>query len=178
MKNLTLLPMLFTLAACMSHIRYAGVDVPPRPAGERPVAYITNPELAQERAILEASRLYRLSRDAGAPNKITLAPLSVRGRCGNPLLASVFTLGLLPVVMRDSYTFGYTVEGPAGKQVFEHTVEMDFHYSLWELFFLFASDDRQLGRGVRAVALGAQPEGGDRPAPVAADVPQAAGQKR
>ncbi len=168
MKNLTLLPMLFVLAACMGHIRYTGAGVSPPPVAQRPEAYIVNPELKQERAVLEASRLYTISPDPGASHKITLAPLEKHPGCGNPMLGTILTLGLLPAHMPDSYTFGYTVEGPDGKQTFRHTVAVEYQYSLWELFFVFANDNKELGRALRAVTLGAEPDSGIRRAEVAA----------
>ncbi len=157
MRNLTLLSVLALLTGCMGHIRYLGPDVAPQPVAQRPVAYITNPELRQEWAVLEASSLYTISPDPAAPSKITLAPIRKYPGCGNPMLGAIFTLGLLPAYMPDSYVFRYTEDGPGGKQAFEHNVRVEYRYSLWEAFFFWADDDKELGRAVRAAALPREP---------------------
>lgn len=161
MKRLALLPMLLALAACSGHTRYLGAEVAPMPESKRPVAYVTNPELKRELAILQASQLYRISLNPAAPDKITLDPLEKHPGCGNPMMGTVFTLGMLTSHMSDRYTLGYTLQDSYGTRKLSYTVGMDYSYSLWETFRIFSNDDEELGRALRAAAL--RPEPGLQP---------------
>ncbi len=49
------------------------------------------------------------------------------------------------------------------------TLAVEYQYSLWELFFVFANDNKELGRALRAVTLGTEPDSGIRRAEVAVD---------
>ena len=144
---------LFTVSGCAGHLRYVGPEVAELPADQRPVAYVLNSEMKQEMAVLEASSIYKLSSDPSTPSKIRLEPMERMLACGNPLIGSMFTLGLMPVHLPDGYTMRFSEEGPLGKKEFAYVLNMHYRYSLWERFYIFSNEDKELGAAVRAAAL-------------------------
>ena len=76
---------------------------------EKKTAFVTNPELKEEYAILKQSGIFTLTTDSldDKAVKVKLQPLSRGFVCGNPILASAFTLGQLPVYFSDTYTYRF-----------------------------------------------------------------------
>jgi hypothetical protein len=76
--------------------------------GEKQTAYILNPELAKEKEILKGAGIFAftdsLSKDCMT---IKLRPLERRLSCGQPIIASLFTLGQVPVYFTDRYNYQF-----------------------------------------------------------------------
>ena len=69
--------------------------------------YVTNPELRREYEILRASGIYDLSSQPDGAHLLTLHPVRQYGRCANPLLLTIFTLGIVPGVLPAARAFEY-----------------------------------------------------------------------
>jgi len=119
-------------------------------AGSRPGgrASVANPELSEELAILETSGVYELVPAGHGDPVIRLEPRFTIGVCGNPILLTIVTFGLIPATVPYGSIFTYTVEAPDGTvdaHVFRLSGETrisPFQYVMG----LFHSDTEALGR--------------------------------
>jgi hypothetical protein len=77
--------------------------------GEKKLAYVMNPELKKEYAILAHSGIFNLTNDSSsqASIKIMLYPMYRRLSCGQGIIASAFVLGQIPVYFPDKYFYGF-----------------------------------------------------------------------
>ena len=77
--------------------------------GQRKTAFVLNPELEKEYGILKASGIFILTTDSlnGESLKLRLHPLGSGFVCGQPVLASLFTLGQVPVYLPDTYSYRF-----------------------------------------------------------------------
>lgn len=101
---------------------------------EKLVVYVTNPSLARELEVLRASGLYRLAdRESGA-TKLKLREISQSGRCGNSLMLTMITFGLVPGYVPGAYTFSYELENKGQWIVVSHRLPLYERISLWERF--------------------------------------------
>jgi hypothetical protein len=78
-----------------------------QPPAEKENAYIINPELKKEKEIFAGSGIFNIVTDSNAAVKIKLYPLRQSWVCGQPLTASMLTLGQLPVYLTDRYFFEF-----------------------------------------------------------------------
>lgn len=74
----------------------------------KPIAFIVNNSLKKEYDILVHSDLFTITPDSGqADINIVIHPLERRPSCGQAFVASVFTLGQLPVYYTDRYIYRF-----------------------------------------------------------------------
>lgn len=137
MKTLAALLIITSLTSCASSFVVvqdkAGILATPKQTVQ-----VTNPELVREFEILKQSGIYHISNKPEAVT-LTLAPLKTwHYGCGNPLLGSVLTMGILPATLPATITFGYTLtEGGSIKQ-YGHSIRAYTRHSIWE--HLISSD--------------------------------------
>ena len=101
--------------------------------GSQPV-YVTNPELKFEHEVLKASGIYPLTHQTNASRHLTLRPIRQFARCGNPLMLSAFTLGIIPGEISGARTFEYELESDGKLQQCSHCLPLYERYSIWEHF--------------------------------------------
>jgi hypothetical protein len=99
--------------------------------GTRPV-YVTNPELHREYQILLASGIYPLSSQREAARLLTLHPVRQYGRCANPLMLTMLTVGIVPGVLPAARAFNYDLQTDGQTQTCEHHLPLYERYSIWE----------------------------------------------
>ena len=101
--------------------------------GPRPV-YVTNPEMHREFEILKISGIYQLSSQPDGARLLTLHPIQQYARCGNPLLLTIFTFGVLPGVLPAARAFDYALETDGVVERLEHHLPLYERVSIWEWF--------------------------------------------
>ena len=104
--------------------------------GEKKMAFVLNPELAKEYAILKQSGIFTLTTDSLNDNvvKVKLEPLSRGFVCGNPIIASVFTLGQLPVYLPAPYTYRFQEVSTHGTISRDLTLQLAQRFWFWDMF--------------------------------------------
>ncbi len=100
-------------------------------AGAEPV-YVTNPQMGREYQILKASGIYQLSDRPQSARRLTLRPIHQYGRCGNPLMLSAITLGIIPGVLPAARTFEYDLDNGTGVESYVHHLPLYERFSIWE----------------------------------------------
>jgi len=99
--------------------------------GARPV-YVTNPEMEPEYEILKASGIYELSSQSNGARPLTLHPMRQYGRCANPLMLSIFTLGIVPGFLPAGRAFEYDLETDGVSESCVHELPLYERFSIWE----------------------------------------------
>ncbi len=94
--------------------------------------FVKNPEMEREFKILSESGIYQISNTPDNVPKLTLLPIRQGPRCGNPLMLTIFTFGLIPSCMPGAYTFEYELETETGKERFIHHLPIYERFSIWE----------------------------------------------
>ena len=131
-KTLALFLFAALLTGCRSTLCvYSRDAVEPIPPDPRPV-YVTNPDLTREYEILKASGIYRLSYHSTDARLLTLKPLRQSARCGNPLLLSALTLGIIPGWLPGNYAFEYELKMDGAVQRWAHALPVYERFSIWE----------------------------------------------
>jgi len=77
--------------------------------GEKKEVFILNPELSNEYKILKNSGIYKIVDDSSKNSvlKIKLYPIGKNYACGQPIIASLITLGQVPVYFPDRYQYQF-----------------------------------------------------------------------
>ena len=93
-------------------------------------AYVENDTLKTELEILASSELFEITSDSTkADLKIKLYPLKQRFVCGQPLTASMLTIGQIPVYLPDIYLYRFD-EIENGKTT-ERKLELKIAQRVW-----------------------------------------------
>lgn len=115
----------------------------PHPGGK---ACVRNPELSEELEILEASGVFEIVAANEASKVLTLHPRKTGGVCGNPLLLTWVTNGLVPATVAIRSTFSFTLEEDGVVSEKEFVLEAERRVSVVQrLFKPFRKDTRTLG---------------------------------
>jgi hypothetical protein len=136
MDKLVFIPLLLLAAllnGCTSTLHVAGKrsELQRFDGGPTPV-YVTNPEMTPEYQILKRSGIYRISIDPEGARPLTLHRMGPRFVCGNPLITTVFTLGLIPVKLPAPWIFQYKMETDGRSEEVEHFLPLYERFSIWE----------------------------------------------
>ena len=99
--------------------------------GSQPI-YVTNPEMYREYKILQKSGIYHISNQPDLPLRLTLHPIYQYGRCGNPLMLTIFTLGIVPGYLPGAYVFEYDLETDGVVERRAHHLPLYERFSIWE----------------------------------------------
>jgi hypothetical protein len=114
--------------------------------GDRPV-FVTNPELSQEHELLRASAIYPLARHPDGARRLTLHPLRQYARCGNPLMLSGLTLGIIPGILPGERVFEYELETDGVMESYTHHLPVYERISVWE-WLVRDNDDKVLAEAL------------------------------
>lgn len=100
---------LILLSSCYSYKIYPAEYRKFENKQSKRIVVVENPELKKEYRILKKSGIFEIRDDAppGKATRIKLYPLQKGLACGQPILASAFTLGQLPVYLPDRYQFKF-----------------------------------------------------------------------
>lgn len=109
--------------------------------GDRPV-YVTNPTMQPEFEILKASGIYQLTNTPKGARQLTLLPIRQHGRCGNPLMLTFLTFGIVPGVLPSARSFDYDLETDGTVQHCVHPLPLFDRVSIWE--WLVKSHDQKV----------------------------------
>ena len=121
------------LSGCTSTIHVAGKKSELQLFdGGMPPVYVNNPEMTPEYQVLKSSGIYEISSEAEGARRLTLHQMRHLPRCGNPLIGSMFTLGIIPAVLPAPCVFGYELETNGSIEVVEHRLPLYERFSIWE----------------------------------------------
>ncbi|MDE1464624.1 hypothetical protein [Spartinivicinus poritis] len=120
------------LSGCASNLYVYESEKVQSPAIEKIKVFITNPEIGKPYDILVGSGIYEITNDRENSNKLTLKPSSRNAMCGNPLIASFVTFGLVPVSLPSFIEFTYTIETQSSRAEYRHNIELYTRVSIWE----------------------------------------------
>jgi hypothetical protein len=106
--------------------------------------YVTNPEHPAYQ-VLKDSGIYKLTQDAQWPNKLTLDYYQAQGGCGLGMLATVYTLGVVPDSGQTTYDLSYTLATPQSSHSYVHRISYSRSTSLWNSVALpFAKTEAEI----------------------------------
>ena len=94
--------------------------------------YVTNPELQNEYEILRASEIYSFASQPEGARLLTLHPVRQYGRCGNPLLLSMLTFGIVPGILPADRAIEYELRTDGATERYEHHLPLYERFSIWE----------------------------------------------
>lgn len=101
----------------------------------RQKAFVVNKELEKEFKILKHSDIYEIVEDSTNAAKITLHPMETRTpSCGNPMIGSMITVGLLPSGFPYDISYRYDVTENSTTKNYQYQLKV--YQSLW-LFNIF-----------------------------------------
>ncbi|WP_045827013.1 hypothetical protein [Teredinibacter turnerae] len=108
------------------------------------VVRVANPEHPNY-TILKQSGLFEIVNDDSVPTVLTLQDSEITFRCGNGLIAPIFTLGILPGYLNASENFSFTLERSGQVNTVEYFLDVYERYSIWEWFIKpFKSSDEKI----------------------------------
>ncbi len=110
-----------------------------KPKFERITVHVTNPEHA-DYELLKRSKIYALTDDASAKNKLTLGaslppnlqPFS-RPSCGLGALATVYSLGIIPTTYSEHGYMSYSLMTNGSTKTHKHDINYYSTTSLWQI---------------------------------------------
>ena len=114
--------------------------------GSQPV-FVTNPQMHPEYEILKASEIYHLTNQPTGACALTLHPIREYGRCGNPLLLTLATFGLVPGYLPANRTFEYDLNTNGVAVTYIHCLPLYERYSDWE-WLVRRSDEKAMTDGL------------------------------
>jgi hypothetical protein len=114
--------------------------------GAQPV-YVANPEMQREYLILKNSEIYSLTNQSTGARKLTLLPIKHFGRCGNPIMLTVLTIGIVPGILPSAQAFEYDLETDGKVEHCVHPLPTYDRVSIWE-WFVKHDDDRVLAEAL------------------------------
>jgi hypothetical protein len=88
--------------------------------------------MAPEYAILKASKIYRLSSTPEGARRLTLHRMRSSLGCGNALIVTAYTLGIVPVTLPAVRFFEYELETDGTVEEVEHPLCLYERFSIWE----------------------------------------------
>ncbi|MCJ7932337.1 MAG: hypothetical protein MUW56_01550 [Chryseobacterium sp.] len=112
-------------------------------------AFVVNKDLKKEYDILKHSGIYEIVEDSTNAAKITLHPMLTRTpSCGNPMIGSMITLGLLPSGF--PYTIAYSYDAAENRTTKNYQYKLQVYQSLWlfNIFRLGRTFSKQSGKAL------------------------------
>jgi hypothetical protein len=104
--------------------------------GEKKEAFILNPELTKEFQIFKQAGIFKLVTDTvNKPVvKIKLYPLQRDFVCGQPITASLITLGQVPVLLPDKYQYRFDEVQSIDTISHQYELKIATRYWFWDMF--------------------------------------------
>ncbi|HWJ92001.1 MAG TPA: hypothetical protein VNR87_12865 [Flavisolibacter sp.] len=152
MKLLLYTALVAALSSCYAYKIYPKEDRDFEYYGEKRTAFIVNPELKKEYAVLERSGIFHLSNDSSSSNvvKIRLHKLNRNFLCGQPIVASLMTFGQLPVYFPDLYFFSFEEFDGTVTQERKFELKIAQRYWFWDLFTFEKNFKKKAGKALLA----------------------------
>ena len=120
--------------------------------GEKKKAFVVNPQLSKEFHILKKAGIFQFTSDSldESTVRIKLSSMKRNFACGEPIIASVLTLGQLPVLFPDRYDYSFEEIGKSDtiRKNFELHVATRFWF--WDMFVFNKNFDRKAGKALLA----------------------------
>jgi hypothetical protein len=120
--------------------------------GERKEAFILNPGLTKEFQILKKAGIFKIVSDTlNEPVvKIKLHPLQRSFVCGQPVTASLFTLGQFPVLLPDRYQYEFDEIQPSDTIKRHYELKIATRFWFWDMFAVKKNFKRKAGQSLLA----------------------------
>lgn len=112
-------------------------------------AFVVNKNLEREFNILKHSDIYEIVEDSTNAAKITLHPMMTRTpSCGNPMIGSMITVGLLPSGFPYDISYSYDVAENSTTKNYQYKLQV--YQSLWlfNIFRLGKTFSKQSGKAL------------------------------
>jgi hypothetical protein len=119
--------------------------------GERKKAYVQNPEL-KEFQTFQAANIFQLTSDStdATAVQIKLYPVGRSFVCGQAILASLITLGQLPVVFPDRYFFSFDEIQSGTITHHRFKLQVATRYWFWDMFAFRKRFKQKVGQSLLA----------------------------
>jgi hypothetical protein len=120
--------------------------------GEREKVYVLNPGLSKELQILKRSGIFNIISDTidNTVVKIQLYPLKGSFACGQPIIASLFTLGQVPVLFPDRYQYEFDEVRNSGTVRRSYELKIAKRYWFWDMFLVKKNFHKKAGQTLLA----------------------------
>lgn len=112
-------------------------------------AFVVNRDLKKEFEILKHSDIYEIVEDSTNVSKITLHPMKTyTPPCGNPMIGSMITVGLLPSAFPYDIVYSYDVAENSATKNYQYKLQV--YQSLWlfNIFRLGRTFSKQSGKAL------------------------------
>jgi len=80
---------------------------------------------------------------------LTLRPLHHGFRCGNPLILSMLTVGIIPGILPAGLTFDYDLETDGTVEHCARSLPLYERSSIWECLLFLHDDQKIMAKGLR-----------------------------
>lgn len=127
---LLFIPFLLTGCATTLHLSHAEDSISVVPLFRK--GFIVNPELKDEYLVLVKSHKCELVLESDAEAKIELLPIRRYGRCGNPLILSIISFGLIPGYIDAGLEYQMVVTTAGHRVTYFYRLNLVERYSVWE----------------------------------------------
>lgn len=94
--------------------------------------FVANKELTAEYQIFRQSGRFREASEPAGAISVHLHPLHRIPACGNPLLGSLFTAGLIPVTLPHGAIFAFSTTENGRQKTYDFRLEASARTSLWD----------------------------------------------
>ena len=105
--------------------------------------FVTNPEMKREYGILQGSGIFVLTSDTNCTRRVTLNSLQEVYGCGNGIILSLATVGVIPVIFETGYGFSYDIETADVVMRRDHSLRLYSRVSIWE-WLIKKRDEKQM----------------------------------
>lgn len=120
--------------------------------GEKKTAFIINPELKKEFEILKKSEIFILTDDSLNENNLKIKLLPMRKNltfiCGEPIIASVFSFGQIPVYFPDRYQFQFEEINQKDTIVKKFELDVAQQVWFWDMFVFHKNFTQKAGKAL------------------------------
>jgi hypothetical protein len=111
--------------------------------------YVMNKDLEKEFKILKHSGIYEIVEDSTNTAKIKLYPMKTHTpSCGNPMIGSMMTVGLLPAVFPYDNTYSYDVIENHTTKNYQFNLRVNQSLWLFNIFRLHKTYAKQSGKAL------------------------------
>jgi len=128
------------LCGCKSTLCLASKDHSHRFTDGTPAVFVTNPEKSPEYEILKKSGIYNLTNQTIGVRELTLLPIRRSFRCGNAIMLTIITFGIVPGIQPGPCAFEYDLETNGKLERYSHKISTYYRVSIWE--WLVNRDDK------------------------------------
>ena len=109
--------------------------------------FVANPQMQAEYAILKMSKIYQLTNQPTGARRLTLHPVRHLGGCGNPIILTCLTFGIIPGTLPARRVFEYDLETDGVTVQYAHFLPLYERFSIWEGLSI-TSDQKMMAKGL------------------------------